>query len=172
MIDDAILAYMGEGGFRGFLQGIFEGYIQSETGRLGNFTYSRAGYGIDAKPEFDIDVVDDNDHEGELNIAPDRLRYRNHYGERIRFSHDSTENKPTIYREDSNDRESEVVWNDTLIDQLEYRIWSQGKDITVTRHTDTLFIDFNPAKYDSANDPWIDTPTLPLADGAIVLIYE
>lgn len=38
-IDDAILAYMGTGGFRGFMQGIFEGYLNSKTGRIGNMKY-------------------------------------------------------------------------------------------------------------------------------------
>ena len=172
LIDDAILAYMGEGGFRGFLQGIFEGYIESEKGRLGNFTYSRASGGIEAEPEFDIDVVDEN-NEGELNIDPNRMRYRNHNGERISIGgHDSTSNKPIITRTDSNDVTNEVIWEDTLIDYLEYRIWSQGKDISVSRVNDTLYIDFNPAKYDSANDPYEQTPSLPLADGAVVLIYE
>lgn len=170
VIDDAILAYMGEGGFKGFLQGIFEGYIESEKGKLGNFTYSRSG--IDAEPEFDIEVKEEN-NEGDLNIDPARLRYSNHHGERIYIGeHDNTSNKPVIERYDSNDTRSEVVWNDTLIDYLEYRIWSQGKDILVNRVNDTLYIDFNPAKYDSANDPYEQTPSLPLADGAVVLIYE
>ena len=170
LIDDAILAYMGEGGFRGFLQGIFEGYIESEKGKLGNFTYSRSG--IDAEPEFDIEVKDEND-EGDLNIDPNRMRYKNHYNEFVSIGgHDGTANKPIITRLDSNDVRSEVIWDDTLIDYLEYRIWSQGKDILVNRVNDTLYIDFNPAKYDSANDPYEQTPSLPLADGAVVLIYE
>lgn len=170
IIDDAILAYMGEGGFKGFLQGIFEGYIESEKGKLGNFTYSRSG--IDAEPEFDIEVKDEN-NEGDLNIDPDRMRYKNHYNEFVSIGgHDGTANKPIITRLDSNDVRSEVVWDDTLIDYLEYRIWQTGKDILVNRVNDTLYIDFNPAKYDSANDPFEQTPSLPLADGAIVLIYE
>ena len=174
VIDDAILAYMGEGGFRGFLQGIFEGYIESENGKLGNFTYSRAEHGINAEPEFDIDVKDGN-NEGELNIDPNRMIYKSRYDEDITIGgHDSTANKPTITRTDSNDVTSQVIWSDTLLEDMENRFFPQGKEITVTRPTGSnyLYINFDPLKYDSANDPYEQTPSLPLADGAICLIYE
>ena len=174
MIDDAILAYMGEGGFRGFMKGIFEGYIESESGKLGNFTYSRAEHGINAEQELDIDVKDGN-NEGELNIDPNRMIYKSRYDEDITIGgHDSTANKPTITRTDSNDVTSHVIWSDTLLDDMENRLFPQGKEITVTRPTGSnyLYINFDPLKYDSANDPYEQTPSLPLADGAICLIYE
>ena len=174
IIDDAILAYMGEGGFRGFMKGIFEGYIESESGKLGNFTYSRAEHGINAEQEFDIAVKDGN-NEGELNIDSNRMIYKSRYNEDITIGgHDSTANKPTITRTDSNDVTSQVIWSDTLLDDMENRLFPQGKEITVTRPTGSnyLYINFDPLKYDSANDPYEQTPSLPLADGAICLIYE
>ena len=51
VIDDAILAYMGEGGFRGVLQGIFEGYLESNSGIINGLKYSGGGsfYGSDLR---------------------------------------------------------------------------------------------------------------------------
>lgn len=40
---DTILAYMGQGGFRGVLQGIFKGYLESNSGIINGLKYSGSG---------------------------------------------------------------------------------------------------------------------------------
>ena len=38
-VKDGVLAYMGVGGFKGVLEGIFKGHLESETGEIAGYTY-------------------------------------------------------------------------------------------------------------------------------------
>lgn len=169
---DVILAYMGEEGFQGTLRGIFKGYIDSDTGRLGHFSYSRASDYLKSDTDFNISVVDSQDNEGEIRITPTYLRYLNHYGDKIFFEHDNAKNNAKITREVSG-RDSHVVWSDDMANEMFGQFVVQGINIRLSQtQTGTINIDFNPLKYDTANDPYAADPTLPLIDGAVVLIYE
>lgn len=169
---NVILAYMGEEGFKGILEGVVRGYVDSDAGRLGHLSYSRASDYLKSDTDFNISVVDSQDNEGEMRITPTYLRYLNHYGDKIFFEHDNVKNNSKITREVSG-RDSHVVWSDDMANEMFGQFAVQGINIRLSQtSTGTINIDFNPLKYDTANDPYAADPTLPLADGAVVLIYE
>ena len=169
---NVILAYMGEEGFKGILEGVVRGYVDSDAGRLGHLSYSRASDYLKSDTDFNISVVDSQDNEGEIRITPTYLRYLNHYGDKVFFEHDNVKNNSKITREVSG-RDSHVVWSDDMANEMFGQFAVQGIDIRLSQTpTGTINIDFNPPKYDTANDPYAADPTLPLADGAVVLIYE
>lgn len=98
-----ILAYMGQGGFKGVLQGIFKGYIESDTGKIAGLRYTGGGYfyGTDAQL---INTYGYGGHESRLKIASG--------------SFGSTDIKPNItrtYTEDGDTKNNSVLWDDANV---------------------------------------------------------
>lgn len=98
-----ILAYMGQGGFKGVLQGIFKGYIESNTGKIAGLRYTGGGYfyGTDAQL---INTYGYGGHESRLKIASG--------------SFGSTDIKPNItrtYTEDGDTKNNSVLWDDANV---------------------------------------------------------
>lgn len=106
-----ILAYMGQGGFKGVLQGIFKGYLESDTGKLAGLRYTSGGYfyGTDAQL---INTYGYGGNESRLKIASG--------------SHGSTDVKPNItrtYTEDGDTKNNSVLWDDANVaykNEIEY----------------------------------------------------
>ena len=154
-VEDAYLAYMGLDGFKGTLEGIFRGFLDSRSGRIGNVYYN-------------------GDHftsSGQIVIEDDSTNFRTDNGS-IWLTESS--NLPVISRYiNSSQTYNNVVWDNELTTNMVNRISAQGNSISVGIPSggSLINIDFNPMKYDEANDP-ITAGTTPLADGVVVFIYE
>lgn len=98
-----ILAYMGQGGFKGVLLGIFKGYLESNTGKIAGLRYTSGGYFYGTDTQL-INTNGYGNNESRIKIASG--------------SHGSTDIKPTItrtYTEDGDTKNNSVLWDDANV---------------------------------------------------------